>query len=117
MKKGSLILALLLLGFFFAGCDDFAKVEETYEYQQAKQVLGSGVQYVGEKATDFVQNNEEVQKGLELVNQKVDATKEQAAVLAEQAKAEAIKQYDQLKNDAKEQMKNSVNKKIDQLFE
>lgn len=114
MKKGKLIFALVGITFCCAACN---KLEQHQEYDQAKQTLGSGLQYIEEKTNDFVQNHEEIQKSLELVNEKIDATKEQVNALAEQAKAEAIKQYEQLKNNTKEQMKDSVNKKIDQAFE
>ena len=114
MKKRKLIFALVGIALCCAAC---GKLGQSQEYRQAKQALGSGVQYVGEKTSDFVQNNEEVQKSLELVNQKINATKEQVNTLAEQAKSEAVKQYEQLKYDTKEQMKDSVNKKIDQAFD
>lgn len=117
MKKGKLIFALIGIAFCCSACSEVEQLEQTQEYQQAKQTLGSGMQYVWEKAAHFVQNNEEVQKGIELVNQQIDLTKEQAAALAEHAKAEVSKQYDQLKNEAKEQVKSSVNQKIDHFFE
>ena len=87
MKKGKLIFALVGIALCCAAC---GKLGPSQEYQQ---------------------------KSLELVNQKINATKEQVNTLAEQAKSEAVKQYEQLKYDTKEQMKDSVNKKIDSLFE
>lgn len=122
MKKS--LLATLLLSFMLTGCGLF----ETPDTEQIKQMAGSGLEYLNTTTRDFVQNNEYAQQAQQAANEAYTQAQQVASgayaqaqakanELAEQAKAEAQAQYQQLKDDAKAEVKNQVNKKIDQTFE
>lgn len=88
MKKGNLIFVSILLS-CLVGCESLDPLTSTEEYQQAEQLTHSGLQVLQEKTN----------------------------TLTEQAKTEAKKQYETLKNDTKTVVKDSVNQKIDETFD
>ncbi|MFC2695636.1 MAG: hypothetical protein ACFN4U_01170 [Candidatus Absconditicoccaceae bacterium] len=115
MKKGMLIPIIGSL--VLTGCNSRKTITDTPEYQKTQQIATSGMNYVSEKTADFIKENEQVQGAITATQEGVKQLKGQAEDLANQAKDELNKQYNQLKEDAKTSVKDSVNQKIDQAFE
>lgn len=61
--------------------------------------------------------NSGLEQAQTVANQALDEAKTQATQVADQAKAEAQKQYQKLKDDAKNGIKDRVNQKIDETFD
>lgn len=106
----SIFLSLGIL--VFAGCSIQAP-----DKNKIKESINEGIDYLGEKGSEFIESNETAQKALSGANQFLEEGKNKANQAVENAKKEAINQYEQFKEDSKENIKDTVNKKIDEGFD
>ena len=136
MKELSKIWTLLTFCLFIAWCTSpfweietpFDELSQTPEYQQAKQQISSWVEYLWDKANEFMETNTWAQKVRDAANEKINLVTQEARKQVENAKEtakeiwakaqeEAKKQYENLKNEAKESIKDTLNKKVDEAFD
>lgn len=127
MKKSGFGLLLVAMLGVLSGCGvDFGI--STPDVSQLQDMAGSGLQYLGDKTNEFIENNEYAQQAQQTANQALEEAKAQANSaleeaknqtnqLGEQVKNEANRQYQQLKEDTKAEVKNAINQKIDKAFE
>lgn len=108
--------------------DSVNTVRESEEYQQVKQSVNSWVEYVGDKANEFIENNTWARQVVDAANQTFDRVAEETVRIKEQAQEtvkdfwtkaeeEAIRQYEILKEETKSSVKEVINKKVDDAFD
>lgn len=96
----------------FAGCSIQAP-----DKNQIKENINEGSKYLGEKGIEFIETNESAQKVMSGANQLLEEGKNKANQTVEDVKKEALNQYEQFKEDIKSNVKDTVNKKIDESFD
>lgn len=113
------ILTLLTVG--LSGCEVLDRINTSPEYQKTKQIVSSWVDYVGDKTTDFINNNETTKKRADQAEQfwqkVVSGAKAEADKLIEQGKQKLDKELEKIKDNVKQQVKSGVNAKIDESFD
>lgn len=136
MKELTKIWAFLSFCLIIAWCDwplwniktPLDDLSQTPEYQQAKQQISSWVEYLWDRANEFIENNTWAQLIRDAANEKINTVTKEAKKQVEYAKETAIemwtkaqeeakRQYENLKNEAKWSIKETLNKKVDEAFD
>lgn len=121
-KKTLAIMGIVMIATLgLSACEQLDTISNSEEYSTAKNIISSWTQYVSEKTSDFIENNETAQKVVDKMGEIKDNLKDQAGEIIDDQKKKLKEKLDQevdkLKEKVKAEVKSGINNKIDESFD
>ncbi len=115
------VVAFLTAILGLAGCSTLDKISENDAYQKTKEVVSSWVNYVGTKTSEFIESNETAQKVVKEAEkywqEVLSGVKAEADNLIKEGEEMVREEVNKMKENVKKEIKNKVNKEIDESFD